>query len=242
MRIGSYYVHETKWRAIQNIGGMGNVTFLPPLSDTTTQPIAFDTGPGNALVDIAVSILTDGEQTYDFGGQMGAQGQIHEDWLTDLMEHPYIQRGIPKTTGREMFGTEMAQDLVEQGKSLGLSSADIVATITMFTSITIADAYQDHAPHPIDEVILGGGGRHNQTMVSMLQGLVGNVPIMTHEDIGLDSDLKEALVFALLAYETWHGRVGCLPSQTGASHATVLGQITPSTNYKSLIQQTWFAS
>ena len=76
-------------------------------------------------------------------------------------------------------------------------------------------------------------------MVSMLQSLLGDVPIMSHEDIGLDSDFKEALVFALLAYETWHGRVGCLPSQTGATHATVLGQITPSTNYPSLIQRTW---
>lgn len=231
--------HETQWRAIQNIGGMGNVTFLPPISDTSSEPIAFDTGPGNALVDIAVSILTDGEQTYDIGGQMASQGQIHEEWLTELIEHPFLQRAFPKTTGREVFGAHMAEELVAHGKNLNLSPADIIATITMFTAITIADAYQDHAPHSIDQVILGGGGRHNQTMVSMLQGLVGNIPIMTHEDIGLDSDFKEALVFALLAHETWHGRVGCLPSQTGATHATVLGQITPSKNYISLIQRTF---
>jgi anhydro-N-acetylmuramic acid kinase len=233
--------HDTHWRAVQNIGGMGNVTFLPPLNDTTSQPIAFDTGPGNALVDMAVSILTDGEQTYDADGQMASQGQIHEEWLTNLVEHPYLQRTIPKTTGRELFGEQMAKEMVEHGKTLNLSPADIVATITMFTSVTIADAYQHHAPHPIDQVILGGGGRHNQAMVSMLQGLVGDVPVMNHEDIGLDSDFKEALVFALLAYETWHGRVGCLPSQTGATHATVLGQITPSTNYKALIRRTWCA-
>lgn len=231
--------HETHWRAIQNIGGMGNVTFLPPLTDTTRQPIAFDTGPGNALVDMAVSILTEGAQTYDNGGQMAANGRVHEGWLDELMEHPYIQRGLPKTTGRELFGTQMAEQLVAHGQGLDLSPADILSTVTMFTATTIADAYQRFAPQPIGEVILGGGGRHNQTMIGILSGLLGGVPVLTHEDIGLDSDFKEALVFAVLAYETWHGRVGCLPSLTGATHATVLGQITPAANYASLIQTTW---
>lgn len=231
--------HPHKWRAIQNIGGMGNVTFLPPLSDSSSQPIAFDTGPGNALIDIAVSILTNGEQTYDTGGQMAAQGQVDEVWLDDLMGHPYLQRALPKTTGREMFGTEMAQQLVDYGKSQNLSPTDIMATITMFTATTIAEAYRTFAPQPIGEVILGGGGRYNQAMIGVLQGLLDGIPVLTHEDIGLDSDFKEAMVFAVLAHETWHGRVGCLPSQTGATHASILGQITPSRNYADLIQKTW---
>lgn len=231
--------HDTKWRAIQNIGGMGNVTFLPPLADTTHQPIAFDTGPGNALIDIAVSELTDGQQTYDLNGQLASSGVIHEEWLDSLMSHPYIGRSIPKTTGREMFGTEMARQLVQHGKQLNLGASDIMSTITMFTATSIADAYRRFAPQPIGEVILGGGGRHNRTMIDILRGLLDGIPVLTHEDIGLDSDFKEALVFAVLAYETWHGRVGCLPSQTGAEHATILGQITPGGNYADLIKRTW---
>jgi anhydro-N-acetylmuramic acid kinase len=231
--------HPTHWRAIQNIGGMANVTFLPPLSDTVSQPIAFDTGPGNALIDGAVSVITHGQQTYDRDGQIAAQGQVDETWLAALLDHPYFSRPIPKTTGRELFGSEMAVRLVREGQEHGLTHQDIVATITMLTAASIANAYQTFAPQPVQEVILGGGGRHNHTLVQMLTRLVDPTPVLTHEAIGLDSDFKEALVFALLAYETWHGRVGCLSSQTGAAHPTVLGQITPGQNYARLIRQTW---
>lgn len=230
--------HPTLWRAVQNIGGMGNVTFLPPLTDTTSQPIAFDTGPGNALIDIAVSITTDGQYTYDPNGQIAAKGQVDEIWLDKLLHHPYFEQALPKTTGREVFGTAMARELVAYGSTQQLAQSDVVMTLTMLTAASILKSYQIYAPQPIGEIILGGGGQHNQTLVQLLRGLF-DVPVLTHEDIGLDSDFKEALVFAILAYETWHGRIGCLPSQTGATHATVLGQITPGRNYATLIQNIW---
>lgn len=231
--------HPTYWRAVQNVGGMGNVTFLPPLSDTQNVPIAFDTGPGNALIDGAMTILTNGKQSYDKDGQLASQGQIDEDWLQTLAQHPYYDLKPPKTTGRELFGADMSAQLVEEGKARGLDDKSIVATVTALTAASIADAYNRYAPAPIQEVIMGGGGARNPTLLSLLQNLLPTAKVMTHEDIGLDSDNKEALVFALLAHETWHARPGNLPSLTGAKSPVVLGQIIPGRNYASLIKKTW---
>lgn len=231
--------HPEHWRAIQNIGGMGNVTFLPPLSDAHSKPMAFDTGPGNALIDIATTLLTDGKHAYDPNGQMAQQGQLDEDWLQMLMDHPYFPAKPPKTTGREVFGNPMAERLVKEGQARGLEANSILATITGLTAASIADAYTHFAPAPIAEIILGGGGAHNAALVSMLNSFVPAARVMTHEDIGLDSDNKEALVFALLAHETWHARPGNLTTLTGAHHPVVLGQITPGSNYVDLLRRTW---
>ncbi len=231
--------HPTHWRAVQNVGGMGNVTFLPPLSDTQNVPVAFDTGPGNALIDGAMTILTDGKQSYDKDGQLASQGRIDEDWLQTLALHPYYDLKPPKTTGRELFGADMSAQLVEEGKKRGLDDKSIVATVTALTAASIADAYHRYAPAPVQEVIMGGGGARNPTLLGLLQSLLPTAKVMTHEAIGLDSDNKEALVFALLAHETWHARPGNLPSLTGAKSPVVLGQITPGNNYTSLIKKTW---
>ncbi|MFQ3646570.1 MAG: anhydro-N-acetylmuramic acid kinase [Anaerolineae bacterium] len=228
--------HPTRWRAVQNIGGMGNVSFLPPLSDAHGALIAFDTGPGNALIDVAVAALTDGQHRYDPDGQFAAQGRIDEAWLDALMQHPYLHQPPPKTTGRELFGTAQAQALVAEGQARGLRPYDILATLTAFTAWSIAHAYRAYLPHAVDEIVLGGGGQHNRTLVHLLAQATG-ASVLTHESLGLSSDLKEALVFAALAYETWHGRPAALPSQTGARHPSVLGQITPGANYEGLLRQ-----
>ncbi len=231
--------HAEHWRAVQNIGGMGNVTFLPPLNDDRTPPLAFDTGPGNALIDEAVRALTEGVQSYDRDGEIAARGQVDEAWLAELLAHPYFARTPPKTTGRELFGAEMAAALVREGHARGLSREDIVATLTALTAASIADAYRRFAPAPVHEVIVGGGGARNPTLLAMLRARLSTAIVHTHEALGLDSDFKEALVFALLAYETWHGRIGTLPALTGATHPTVLGQITPGANYAALLRRTW---
>ena len=230
--------HPTHWRAVQNIGGMGNVTFLPPLNNSTAQPVAFDTGPGNALLDIAVEQLTDSAATYDRDGEIARQGRVNEEWLDELLSHPYYARGYPKTTGRETFGTAAARTLVADAQRRGLASAEIIATLTALTASNIADAYERFAPAPVHEVILGGGGRHNPVVVEMLRQLLAPAVVRTHEDIGMDSDFKEALVFALLAYESWHGRPATLPALTGARHPSILGQITPGSNYTDLLRRT----
>ena len=231
--------HPTHWRAVQNIGGMGNVTFLPPLLDETAAPVAFDTGPGNALLDIAVSYFSEGELKYDRDGHFAKQGRVNEEWLDELLRHPYYARDYPKTTGRETFGTAAALALVAEAQSRGLDEAEIIATLTALTASNIAEAYRRFAPAPIREVILGGGGRRNPVMVGMIRQLLAPAAVMAHEDLGLDSDFKEALVFALLAYESWYGRPAALPALTGARRASILGTITPGLNYAELLRRTW---
>ena len=228
--------HPEHWRAVQNIGGMGNVTFLPPLSDTSSAMLAFDTGPGNALIDAAMLQLTG--KAYDQDGLFATSGQINHAWLDELLSHRYFKQPPPRTTGRELFGTEKARQLIQDGQAKDMDTADIIATLTALTSHSIAAAYRDFAPSMPKEIILGGGGSHNKTLVSQLAELLP-ADVLTHEAVGLDSDFKEALVFAVLAYETWHDRASTLPEQTGARHASVLGQITPGTNFAALIKRTW---
>lgn len=230
--------HPTLWRAVQNIGGIGNVTFLPPLSDSKSQPTAFDTGPGNALLDSTMTLLTGGVYTYDAGGRMARSGNVQEDWLDTLLRHPYYERRPPKTTGRELFSKTMAQQLIVEGQQRGYGVADIVATLTALTAASIADAYERFQPARVGEVILGGGGAHNVAMIDLLRGLVAPAAVMTHENVGLDTDFKEGLVFALLAHETIHNRPGNLPSLTGADKPVVLGQIIPGDNYAALVRKT----
>ncbi len=230
--------HPTQWRAVQNIGGIGNVTFLPPLADSTSLPTAFDTGPGNALIDSAMVLLTNGQQAFDRDGMLARNGKVDEDWLQTLLEHPYYVVKPPKTTGRELFSARMATDLVEEGHRRGLNDAAIIATLTTLTAQSIADAYERFAPVRIDEVILSGGGRSNPVIMELLDALIP-ARVLSSDQIGVDGDNKEALVFALLAYESWHARAGNLPSLTGASRAVILGDITQGNNYLDLIRRTW---
>jgi anhydro-N-acetylmuramic acid kinase len=228
-----------KTRAVQNIGGIGNVTFLPLLSDQESAPLAFDTGPGNSLIDDALRLATAGVQAYDADGAMAASGTIDRTWLDELLAHPYYERQPPKTTGRELFGAAMAAELLEEGKTRGLTLEDIVATLTALTAQSIVDAYRRFSPRPVDEVILGGGGRHNATLVAMLRELLAPARVLTQEDLGQNSDYKEALLCAVIAYETWHARPGNHPTITGARRPVVMGQITPGQNFSRLVHQTW---
>lgn len=231
--------HPERRRAVQNIGGIANVTFLPPLADADGAPLAFDTGPGNALIDAAVALLSGGAARYDRDGAMAARSRPDEGWLAELLRHPYYRRRPPKTTGRELFGAGMAADLVAEGRRQGLSPEAIVATLTALTAASIARAYADFAPAPVAEAIVGGGGARNRALMAMLRQRLPGVSVLSHEDVGISSDHKEALAFALLAHETWHGRPGTLPALTGARHPSVLGEITPGANYERLLRRTW---
>jgi anhydro-N-acetylmuramic acid kinase len=229
--------HPHAWRAVQNIGGIGNVTLLPPLNMPDAALIAFDTGPGNALIDAAMFALTG--QPFDAGGAFAAAGQVNSAWLTHLLGHPYFTRPLPKTTGRELFGAAMAGDLVRDGSARGLDAPSIIATLTALTAHSIAEAYARYAPAPIAEVIIGGGGAHNHTLMAHLRALLDGAVLLTGDQVGQPADFKEALAFAVLGYETWHNRPGALPAQTGARRASVLGQITPGDNYAALLHRTW---
>jgi len=221
-----------KRRAAQNIGGIGNVTYVPPEGDA----IAFDTGPGNVLIDEAVRMLTGGAQTFDRDGLLAAAGTVDQALLAAWMQQPYFGLPIPKSTGRELFGAAEARGYLEQARERGLGDAAIVATLTAFTAHSIADAYRRFLP-PVDEVLVGGGGARNPTLMRMLSDELPGVAVRPMDDLGLDADAKEAVAFALLGYASLHGWPGNVHSATGAARPVVLGSITPGANYRRLLAQ-----
>jgi anhydro-N-acetylmuramic acid kinase len=227
--------HPQRCRAIQNIGGIANVTFLPPDLDPAAV-IAFDTGPGNMLIDDAASRATGGTQTLDQDGALAAQGRVDGALLAEWLAHPFLSLPPPRTAGREQFGTSLGAQMWAQGMARGLRATDVVATVTALTAASIADAYRRFLPRMPDEVILGGGGASNPVLVATLGERLAPARVITHDALGLSSDAKEALAFAVLAYESIHGRPGNLPGCTSAEVPTVLGKITPGKNYGRLLR------
>jgi len=217
------FSHPTRGRAIQNLGGIGNVTWLPP-GGVPNAVISFDTGPGNMVIDEVVGLLTG--LGMDAGGRMAERGRVHEELLEELLADPYFAAPPPKTTGREKFGSAYAADFVRRGKALGMTDPDLVATATMLSVRAIRDAYNRFLPQ-VEEVLLSGGGVHNATLVSWLRDALAPVPVRSVAEYGIDPDFKEAVVFAVLGAETAWGNPGNLPSATGARRRVILGDVTP---------------
>jgi anhydro-N-acetylmuramic acid kinase len=217
-------------RAVQNIGGIANLTWVPPGSQWGAM-LAFDTGPGNALIDHAIWRLTGGAQRYDQDGALAGSGRVTDDLLAELLGMPYFVELPPKSTGRELFGAQLVEPLLERG----LRPADIVATLTAFTAHSIADQYRRFLPGTPDEVVLGGGGSRNPVLVGLLTQLLDPARLRLHEEFGLPSLGREAVYFALLGYEALHGRPNTIPSCTGASHAVPMGKLVPGPNYRALL-------
>jgi 1,6-anhydro-N-acetylmuramate kinase len=227
-----FFRHSTHHRALQNIGGIGNVTFVAPDGTAT----AFDTGPGNSLIDYAARRYSGGARPYDEDGQMARAGRVDAALLADLLAEPYYQMPPPKTTGRELFGDAYGAGVVERAEEAGLVPADVVATLTALTARSIAAAYARFGPAGIGEVIVAGGGARNPALLDMLRAaLPPGVPIALHDAYGLPAKAKEATVFALLGYAGLHGCPGTLPSCTGATLPAVPGAITPGANYRRLL-------
>ena len=218
-------------RVLQNIGGIGNYTFIPQngkLDDIK----GTDTGPGNMLIDGVIQILTNGEKTFDKDGEMAKKGTVSMELLDELKKHPFINKKAPKTTGREAFGLNYAREIVKKAKALNLKNEDVVATVTNFTGFTIVDAYQRFIGNKIDQIIISGGGSYNPTLILMIKSYVKmllgeNVVVMTLEQLGYSSDAKEAVAFAILAYQTFKRRCNNVPQITGAKYSVILGDITP---------------
>ena len=218
--------HKRYCRALQNIGGISNVTYLPA-SGGIDDILAFDCGPGNMVIDMIVSMITKGRSKYDRNGAMAQKGQVHETLLKKFLKHRFFRVQPPKTTGRELFGMVYSQQFYEAGIAMGLSSADIVATATALTAESIAQSYQRFLPKMPDQMILCGGGAKNHSLVRMLAERLKDTRLMTTNDFGIDSDAKEAVSFALLAWSTIKGMANNVPSATGASRPAVLGKIIP---------------
>jgi anhydro-N-acetylmuramic acid kinase len=215
------------WRALQNIGGMANVTLLPP--EGSQQPvIAFDTGPGIAVIDAAVEILSGGAERYDADGRRAAAGTVNEELLARLLDDDYFGDKPPKSTGRERFGEPYARELIRGGRELGMEDDDLVATATALTARSIADAYRLVDPQALPgECVVSGGGARNPTLMQMLAEALDPIPVIDLSALGWDPDAKEAAAFAILAHLFQTGRPGNLPSVTGAAGPRVLGKLTP---------------
>lgn len=234
------FSHPERVRVLQNIGGIANLTYLPNAARRAMGelPFAFDTGPGNMLMDDAAWRASQGALTYDRDGAIASRGQVDEALLANwLWRELYFELKPPKTTGRELFGVQYGAQLWQDAQTRGLSNEDILATVTAFTARSLSDAYQIFLPTRPDEIIVSGGGAYNPTLLRMLRQLVAPARVCTLEEVGLGSDAKEAAAFGVLAYETWHNRPSNLPAATGARRPVVLGSITPGENYGRLLHE-----
>jgi len=213
------YRSKTISRVALNIGGIANITAIPA-GARAHQVIAFDTGPGNMLLDALVSHHSGGRQKFDHDGRMAARGRVDRGLLQELLADPYFRRRPPKSAGREQYGAAFLQALLARG----LPPHDLAATLTAFTAAAIATGIRRFSEPP-DEVIVSGGGLRNPQLMAQLAAFLPAARIRASNDFAIDSDAKEAIAFALLAYESYHRRPANLPSATGARRPAILGKL-----------------
>jgi anhydro-N-acetylmuramic acid kinase len=220
------FKHKRLTRAVQNIGGIANVTFLTA-GCTQDEIIAFDTGPGNMVIDGIVCLISGGRKRFDKDGKMAARGTVDKRLLGEMLRHPFFRRRPPKSTGREEFGAAFAERIYRRTGMKGLTDNDIVATVTALTTRSIAQAYRQFLPVMPDELILCGGGSHNHTLIEMLHAEMPDVKMFSTDDFGISVDAKEAVSFAILAWATIKGMTNNVPAATGAKKPVTLGKIVP---------------
>jgi anhydro-N-acetylmuramic acid kinase len=216
----------TGWRALQNLGGIGNVTVVPPGGDLTGVR-AFDTGPGAGVIDKVTRMLRP-DLPYDVDGKLAAAGRPIAALVASLLEDPYFAASPPKSTGPELFSPGYARTLIASCRALNeCTDADIIATAVELTARSVADAYRRFIVEPIEEVVLSGGGAKNPTLVKAISDAVAPLPVRSFEDVFFDGEAKEAVAFALLGYLHLKGRTGNVRAATGARGPRILGKLTP---------------
>ncbi len=208
-------------RALQNIGGIANVTVV----GRGIRTAAFDTGPGNCLIDAIVQRLTRGKQPFDRHGAMAQRGRIDQAMIRRLWAHPYFRRPPPKSTGLELFNEEWLHTIL--GRRWTHGGLDVLATVTYFTAHSIVESYRRFVPVRLHEVIVSGGGALNRTLMGHLAVLLAPIPVCSIAAYGLHPQAKEPVAFALLALRAFRGRINHLPQTTGASGPRILGTLTP---------------
>jgi anhydro-N-acetylmuramic acid kinase len=205
------FSHPKRKRVALNIGGIANITIIPT-------GVAFDTGPGNMVIDQLAELMTHGKQRFDRDGAIAARGRVHRPLLASLLCDRYYAAPPPKSAGREQFGAAF----VKRFLALDIPFEDRIATATALTAATIAR----DIPAATDELIASGGGVHNRQLMAQLAAFLPGTRLTTSGEFGIDPDAKEAIAFAILAYRTWKHRTGNLPSATGARRAVILGHLT----------------
>jgi anhydro-N-acetylmuramic acid kinase len=224
------FAHPTRARVLQNIGGIGNLTVIPAAAPQN-KIIAFDTGPGNMIIDALTQQLF--SRPYDRNGRISATGKILAPVLAAELKEKFFRQPPPKSAGREQFGATYAARFLEACRRYSDKPEDAIATATAFTAESIADAFRRFVlpltgpTHPIDYIVSGGGAR-NATLMALLPDRLAQLgcTVTTIDKQGLPSNAKEATAFALLAWQTWHHRPGNIPSATGATRPAILGSIT----------------
>ncbi|HEY9733795.1 MAG TPA: anhydro-N-acetylmuramic acid kinase [Drouetiella sp.] len=210
--------------AVLNIGGIANLTAI---DEHGVAFLAFDTGPGNVLIDRAMRRFY--QKEFDADGQIGRSGVVDEKLLSQVLAQPYFKQLPPKTTGRELFGDTYADALIDSAVQTGMAPNDIVATLTAITARSIANGYRDFVSSncKVSRLILGGGGADNSFLVDLIRkNWPHEIRILKHEECGISTKFKESLLFALLAYTTYHGIPNSVPACTGASKSVCLGKLS----------------
>src|SRR5208282_2104962 len=223
------FADPARGRVVQNIGGIGNATYIAPrarLGDANL--IAFDTGPGNTMLDALASRISGGRLRMDRGGRIAACGHVNAPLLAKLMRNPYFRRRPPKSTGREEFGTHLLDRIVADARRMKIVDYDLVATVTALTARSIADACRRFIfPRgPVEQLIVTCGGALNPTLMRMIAAELPRVAVITAADVGVDGNALEAVTFAILGYQMLRGRPGNIPSVTGARAPAILGKLT----------------
>ncbi len=220
------FAASAEGRIVLNLGGIANMTWLPA-GAASADVRAFDTGPGNMVLDAIAFHLSGGCDAFDRGGALAAHGEVNHKLLRRLLEHRYFALPPPKSTGREDFGAHYAAELIALAQKAGCCGADTMATATALTVETVGRAYDQWTlPNGgVHTIILGGGGVQNATLVRWLGERLAPAQLTTHAAFGLPDDAKEAVAFAILAYETLNGRSANMPYATGATGPAILGKI-----------------
>ena len=220
--------------AFLNLGGIANITFIPKTKDNGL--FGFDCGPANMIIDRLVSCYTKNKKEFDDQGKIASNGKIHKKELDWLMRNPYLSKNPPKSTGREDFGKEFSEKLMLRFESKKISINDALATTTAFTVETICHSIDKFFPKnkPICELIVGGGGTKNKTLMSFLETKLNPIPVILSDDKGFPHEAVEAVCFALLALATISNMPSNILASTGAKSEVVLGNITPGSNFNKL--------
>jgi len=221
------YRHPKLGRISLNIGGIANLTVIPA-GARPNQVFAFDTGPGNMLIDTFVQHFTQGRQRFDKDARLALCGRSVPALLNDLMKDPYLKLAPPKSTGREYYGRAYAERVLALGRRHHAKPADLIRGATIFTALAVVDALNRFVlrKHKIHQLIVSGGGARNPLLLAQISAALPGIEVLPSANFGVPTDAKEAFAFALLAYETFHRRPANLPSATGARGPAILGSIS----------------
>lgn len=228
--------HPERCRVIVNLGGISNLTVLPPRA-SSADIVAFDAGPGNVLIDGVVRRLSGGTAEYDDDGAWAASGNARQDLVKRWLGHPFFRRPPPRSAGQEEFGPRMVEEILIQMEREGIPPSDLVATVSAFSVEAVVQSLEAHAfpQHTVEEILLCGGGVQNRWLREALKARLAPRPVRATDDVGFPSRAVEAAAFAILAYLTFTGHAGNVTSATGARHAVPLGKIIPGKGYVGMV-------